>query len=632
MDIEELENYKAPKIIALEIEEFDEDSGVTGIALVETPAIESDWIYFSSNKKVFQSYSDYPKQATENAKVALRWADENGWGDCGTPVGKARANQLAKGEPISEETIARMAAFERHRQNSKKELGDGCGRLMWLAWGGDEGVEWAQRKLKQIRKEELDIDVSGIGDYIPTGSDIIPKDVFNVEDYLGFYFELVDYIDGLPLFTTKEEAEEAAAMFDCEGTHEHEIEGFTFYMPCENHDEATQSFLDEVAELLKKKKKKKYIEELPQDTQEKILERLEEIGESEEDYLKAGWVLIEDEQKFAISSKPNEPSIEDYGKFRIRYKYTGPKDSKNRTFCRRVLDKNLIFRKEDINKMSIGGDNSQFGIYDIFTYKGSYGCRHYWTRLVYEKNDGRERKTEQRSVDESSSVNAKPTMNRNPNSKTLIDKSATQDAFSTIQFNSDEKQLIAGPLMIPRKLIYRFDEDNGEFWVYFTEDTIEKIAYKYLMNKNQDNTNLEHSESVKLEDVVLVESWLVQDPEKDKSFALTGETYEKGTWFGIMKVKNSSVWKEWVKTGRVKGFSVEGFFADKMINASKHQFYYRTTKGGSEIVIDHESLVVFILEDGERKAILPDGTYELNNGKTLEVINSKAVEGSFNIN
>lgn len=48
-----------------------------------------------------------------------------------------------------------MASFERHRQNSTKELGDGCGRLMWLAWGGDEGIEWAQRKLKQIRNEEL---------------------------------------------------------------------------------------------------------------------------------------------------------------------------------------------------------------------------------------------------------------------------------------------------------------------------------------------------------------------------------------------------------------------------------------------------------------------------------------------
>jgi len=101
-----------------------------------------------------QSYTDYPKAATENAQAALRWAEENGWGSCGTAVGKQRANQLAKGEPISEDTISRMASFERHRQNSDKELGDGCGRLMWLAWGGDEGVAWAQRKLEQINKEK----------------------------------------------------------------------------------------------------------------------------------------------------------------------------------------------------------------------------------------------------------------------------------------------------------------------------------------------------------------------------------------------------------------------------------------------------------------------------------------------
>lgn len=103
-----------------------------------------------------ESYTDYPEAAKENAKIALRYAEENGWGDCGTPVGKMRANQLANGEGISEDTIARMAAFERHRQNSDKELGDGCGRLMWLAWGGDEGIEWAQRKLEQIRNEKTD--------------------------------------------------------------------------------------------------------------------------------------------------------------------------------------------------------------------------------------------------------------------------------------------------------------------------------------------------------------------------------------------------------------------------------------------------------------------------------------------
>jgi hypothetical protein len=113
-----------------------------------------DIILKDQKKKVdLESYTDYPKQATENAKIALRYAEENGWGSCGTAVGKARANQLANREPISEDTIARMASFERQRQNSDKELGDGCGRLMWLAWGGDAGVEWAQRKLKSIRSK-----------------------------------------------------------------------------------------------------------------------------------------------------------------------------------------------------------------------------------------------------------------------------------------------------------------------------------------------------------------------------------------------------------------------------------------------------------------------------------------------
>jgi hypothetical protein len=112
--------------------------------------------YVPQSQINFQTYTDYPKEASENAKIALRWAEENGWGSCGTAVGKARANQLANGEALSEDTIARMSAFERHRQNSQKELGDGCGRLMWLAWGGDAGVEWASRKLEQIRKSKFE--------------------------------------------------------------------------------------------------------------------------------------------------------------------------------------------------------------------------------------------------------------------------------------------------------------------------------------------------------------------------------------------------------------------------------------------------------------------------------------------
>ena len=607
---------KSPKIIKLDIEEFDLESGVDAIALVESPAIELPFMYF---KEQFESYSDYPKQAQENAQAALNYADKNGWGSCGTNVGKQRANQLAKGEPISEETIARMAAFERHRKNSKKKLGDGCGRLMWLAWGGDAGVEWAQRKLESIRKEKQST-----------------KELSEEETELRIeaIMDLVEYIDGLPVYTTIEEAEEVAKSIGCEGHHVHELEdGIPLYMPCEEHDEAIDGLLKDIEDIYKSRKKKKnYIENLPQDKQDKILDTLLEVGESRESLEKQGWVIEEmdevGEKEFAISSKPDLSSLEDYGKFQIRYSYQGPLDSKNRNFCSKMRKANLIFRKEDINKLTVQGENSEFGIYDIFTYKGSYGCRHYWQRLrLFKDDDGKKIEQTEVAEDAATSVNAKPTMNRNPNGE---DVAQTKDTVtSNFALQSKEKQLLAGPLMVPNKLIYRYDDDNGEFYVYFSEDTIEKIAYKYLENGYQGEVNYDHSEDDKLKDITLVESWIVNDSEKDKSFSLTGEKYDKGTWFGIMKVRNKNVWEDYVKSGLVKGFSVEGFFADYMINASKQRFFYRTTDNGTEIVIDEKSFVVHILEDGERKAIIPDGEYKLTNGKTLVVVDSKAKIGSF---
>jgi hypothetical protein len=119
----------------------------------------------SKKLKFAESYTDYPEAAVNNAKRALKWVEENGWGDCGMGPGKARANQLANREPISEDTIARMSAFQRHRQNSDTPYGEGCGGLMWDAWGGAAGVEWAERKLKSIRKEEMSYDVSSLPPY-----------------------------------------------------------------------------------------------------------------------------------------------------------------------------------------------------------------------------------------------------------------------------------------------------------------------------------------------------------------------------------------------------------------------------------------------------------------------------------
>lgn len=101
----------------------------------------------------FESHSDYPDGVKNNAKRALAWADKNGWGSCGTPVGKQRANQLANGEGISVDTIKRMYSFlSRHEKDlqSSTGYGDGCGKLMYDAWGGKAALGWSHNKLKEL--------------------------------------------------------------------------------------------------------------------------------------------------------------------------------------------------------------------------------------------------------------------------------------------------------------------------------------------------------------------------------------------------------------------------------------------------------------------------------------------------
>ena len=111
--------------------------------------MDSNSVYSKINKFA-ESYTDYPQSATNNAKKALEWVDKNGWGSCGEATGKQRANQLANREPISRDTIARMASFKRHQQNKDVPYSEGCGGLMWDCWGGTSGVEWAINKLKEI--------------------------------------------------------------------------------------------------------------------------------------------------------------------------------------------------------------------------------------------------------------------------------------------------------------------------------------------------------------------------------------------------------------------------------------------------------------------------------------------------
>ena len=127
-----------------------------------------------------------------------------------------------------------------------------------------------------------------------------------------------------------------------------------------------------------------------------------------------------------------------------------------------------------------------------------------------------------------------------------------------------EKRILMGPKLIPDKPIYRkqiVDGELDEFYIYFSKQTVAKASQMYLMNSKQSNTTLEHG--MELNGLCLVETWLKEDMEKDKS-AIYGMTDPIGTWMGSLKVTNDDVWENYVKTGKVKGFSIEGYFADKM--------------------------------------------------------------------
>jgi HK97 family phage prohead protease len=106
-------------------------------------------------EKAEQSYSDYPQAVRNNARRVLKYVEENGWGSCGTPVGKQRANQLANGEAVSVDTIKRMFSYlSRHEVDleSSSSYEDGCGRLMYDAWGGKAALVWSRNKLKELEK------------------------------------------------------------------------------------------------------------------------------------------------------------------------------------------------------------------------------------------------------------------------------------------------------------------------------------------------------------------------------------------------------------------------------------------------------------------------------------------------
>ena len=152
---------------------------------------------------------------------------------------------------------------------------------------------------------------------------------------------------------------------------------------------------------------------------------------------------------------------------------------------------------------------------------------------------------------------------------------AKQDEVE-VKLSSDERHICYGPALIPNKDIYRNNGEN-EFYINFTEDSIVKMSQEFMKDYRQHEVNLQHEDNA--DEVFVCESWIVEDPYRDKANAL-GFNVPKGTWMVAMKVNNIDVWDR-VKAGELKGFSVESMISleefskndNNMINVEEMSFW-----------------------------------------------------------
>ena len=150
-------------------------------------------------------------------------------------------------------------------------------------------------------------------------------------------------------------------------------------------------------------------------------------------------------------------------------------------------------------------------------------------------------------------VSSLPNFLNEPTGKLTVNKEATY-GFTAIE----DQQMIVGAAMIPGKLIPRKDENGDTYFVYFTKDTIKRIAHKALKDKVIDRVNIEHDNNKFVDGAYLVESWIIEDSNNDKS-KLYGFNLPVGTWIVNYKIDNLGVWDGYIKTGLVRGFSIEAF-------------------------------------------------------------------------
>ena len=263
--------------------------------------------------------------------------------------------------------------------------------------------------------------------------------------------------------------------------------------------------------------------------------------------------------------------------------------SPDRDFCTSI--ENRYFRRFEIDLLE--NTNTEFGHnqqgYSKWLYKGGPNCVHGWQRFIFTP-PSKKNPAQLKDLGMVSGTPGIPPKNM-PNNGYYSEKTkkASERAYAISQSQrmseqkvehfrtNDEKRLVYMPLMIPNILIPRYDELTRErYWVKFTPQSIERIRDKFHFELRLRDTNLEHTDK-KFQDAIMVESWIVDGPQ-DKAYSLgfTEEQIPYGSWMSAYKVleteQGDEIWDKYIKSGKVRGASVEGNFLLKFSDTKNDEY------------------------------------------------------------
>jgi hypothetical protein len=563
----------------------DPEVGIDGIALVNRPAHMENWLAFNevTTKKQPHEYltDDELNELAEAITVLGEPAEMDGWeivkveelphnnefvgqiksdpnkvsGE-DTPFGRIRYKYVGpkdgKNRPFCSEMLKKNLVYriEDIQSLTDRNVNDQFAPYDVFEWRGSYNCRhrWvkliyapidpdkgkAQNRLINKAGSERNLDQT---QDIPQQNTTTIAAANNGYDALAesYGFALVDIIDNYPLFTTKEEAVNLANIVGCKGYHTHEVNGVEYYMPCEKHPEKTEmdDAIYDVPQYARDKacKARKYKEENPDN----------DCG------TRVGWT-------------------------RSAQLCNGDKVSRD------IIARMSAFGRHLANAEKQTSYEGNCSLLMVDAWGGKEGIE--WASKKLKQID------EEMAIDttglpqytnETGKTITEEFIDPNPcwpgyeaigtkikNGKEVPNcVPKTANSIPKLSFNmDDDKMEITGAALVPNKLIVRTSPTGEPYYVYFSEETVKQLSFKFMREKRLDATNIEHS-NLKAKDTYVVESWIVSDEMDDKANAL-GLSYPKGTWVITMKTDDPKVWSD-IKTGKYAGFSVEGYFSEKAV-------------------------------------------------------------------